>query len=226
MKSYAQRLVQICHRRGALAIGGMAAFTPGKTAQRREQQTVKVVADKRWEAALGHDGCWVSHPYFIGPAMSAFTSDHQLDVVDPDFDFYPDLLPVSTPPRTMAGLRTNVRVGIGYLNGWNQGIGCVAWDDLMEDLATLEISRAQTWQWLAHGVELDDGLPVTDELVRRIFEEELAKIHLEVDEQMPTASAEVAERLKTGFTRAARDAVEIFTRKELAPFLTEASELA
>ncbi len=146
MKNYAQRLVQICHRRGAFAIGGMAAFTPGKTAERREQQTVKVVSDKKWEANLGHDGCWVSHPYFIGPAMSAFPRDHQLDVVDPDFDLYPDLLPVSTPPRTMAGLRTDVRVGIGYLNGWNQGIGCVAWDDLMEDLATLEISRAQTWQ--------------------------------------------------------------------------------
>ncbi len=128
MKNYAQRLVQICHRRGAFAIGGMAAFTPGKTAARREQQTGKVMADKRWEAALGHDGCWVSHPYFISPAMSAFATDHQLDVIDPDADLYPDLLPVSTPPRTMPGLRTNVRVGIGYMNGWHQGIGCVAWD--------------------------------------------------------------------------------------------------
>ncbi len=225
MKNYAQRLVQICHRRGAFAIGGMAAFTPGKTAKRREQQTAKVVADKRWEAALGHDGCWVSHPFFIGPAMSAFTSDNQLDVKDPDFDYYPDLLPVSTPPRTMAGLRTNVRVGIGYLNGWNQGIGCVAWDDLMEDLATLEISRAQTWQWLAHEVELDDGTPVTAELMRRVFEEELARIHLEVEELMPGAEPEAVARVKAGFTQAKDDAVEIFTREQLAPFLAEASEL-
>jgi malate synthase len=184
-----------------------------------------VKADKQWEAALGHDGCWVSHPYFIGPAMSAFPRDHQLDVVDPDFDFYPDLLPVSTPPRTMAGLRTNVRVGIGYLNGWNQGIGCVAWDDLMEDLATLEISRAQTWQWLAHGVDLDDGTPVSEELVRRTFEEELTRIHLEVEEAMSAAGAEAVGKVKAGFTQAARDAAEIFTRKELAPFLVEASEL-
>ncbi len=224
MKSYAQRLVQICHRRGALAIGGMAAFTPGKTAARREQQTARVVADKRWEAALGHDGCWVSHPYFIGPAMSAFTSDNQLDVIDPDADLYPDLLPVSTPPRTLAGLRTNARVGIGYLNGWNQGIGCVAWDDLMEDLATLEISRAQIWQWLAHRVELDDGTPVTEQLVKSVFEEELARILLEVDEQMAGSSNPVKREVKAGFTRAARDAVRIFTRKELAPFLAEASE--
>ena len=225
MKNYAQRLVQICHRRGAFAIGGMAAFTPGKTAARREQQTAKVLADKRWESALGHDGCWVSHPYFIGPAMSAFESDNQLDIVDPDFDFYPDLLPVSTPPRTMAGLRTNVRVGIGYMNGWNQGIGCVAWDDLMEDLATLEISRAQTWQWLAHQVDLDDGTPVTEELVRRTFEEELARIRLEVEEQMRGAAAELVESVQAGFEQAASDAAEIFTRKELAPFLAEASEL-
>ena len=225
MKNYAERLVQICHRRGAFAIGGMAAFTPGKTAARRERQTAKVLADKRWEAALGHDGCWVSHPYFIGPAMSAFVTDNQLKVIDLDADLYPDLLPVSTPPRTMAGLRTNVRVGIGYMNGWNQGIGCVAWDDLMEDLATLEISRAQTWQWLAHAVALDDGTPVTEELIRHTFEEQLARIHLEVEEQMPGADAEAVARVKEGFTRAKQDAVEIFTRKELAPFLAEASEL-
>lgn len=226
MESYARRLVEICHRRGAFAIGGMAAFTPGKTAERREQQTAKVVADKRWEAALGHDGCWVSHPFFIGPAMSAFPADHQLGAVDPGADLYPDLLPASTPPRTIAGLRTNVRVGIGYMNGWNQGLGCVAWDDLMEDLATLEISRAQTWQWLAHGVELDDGTPLTEQLVRRVFDEELARIHLEVGEQLADAEAEAVRQVQAGFEQAARDALEIFTRGELTPCLAEASEPA
>ncbi len=94
----------------------------------------------------------------------------------------------------------------------------------MEDLATLEISRAQTWQWLAHGVELDDGTPVTEALVERVFEEELARIHLEVEEQMPGADVETIARVKEGFTRAKRDAMEIFTRKELAPFLAEASD--
>ena len=133
-------------------MGGMAAFTPGATAERRAEQTAKVVEDKRFEAALGHDGCWVSHPYFIGPALAAFEHPNQLDVI-PEIPEHPDLLPQGAGPRTLAGLRTNVRVGIAYMKGWNEEIGCVAWDDLMEDLATLEISRAQTWQWLRHGVE-------------------------------------------------------------------------
>ncbi len=223
MRAYAERLVQICHRRGAFAIGGMAAFTPGKTGELRRLQTERVFEDKQLEASLGHDGCWVSHPYFIGVAMSAFERDNQLDAVDPEADLYPDLLPAATPPLTLEGLRTNVRVGIGYLKGWNEGLGCVAWDDLMEDLATLEISRAQTWQWLHHGVVLDDGTAVTRELVRRLFDEELARIHREVE---AAVSGPPAEALKDAFTAAAADAVEIFTRPELTPFLAEASEPA
>ena len=160
MRNYAERLIKICHRRGAFAMGGMAAFTPGGTAELRRAQTDKVVEDKEFEFSLGHDGCWVSHPYFIAPAMAAFPASNQLDIV-PEIDDEPDLLPIGTPPHTWEGLRKNVRVGIAYVKGWNQDIGCVAWDDLMEDLATLEISRAQTWQWLRHQVALDDGTPVT-----------------------------------------------------------------
>ena len=168
MKNYAERLIKICHRHGAFAMGGMAAFTPGSSAARRKEQTRKVVEDKEFESALGHDGCWVSHPYFIAPAMSAFSTDNQLDSI-PEVDDRPDLLPAMTPPRTLDGLRTNVRVGIAYTKGWIEDIGCVAWDDLMEDLATLEISRAQTWQWLHHAVELDGGEKVTRDLVVQIF---------------------------------------------------------
>ncbi len=84
-------------------MGGMAAFTPGQTAERRREQTDKVVADKQLEFELGHDGCWVSHPYFIGPALSAFPRDNQLDRI-PEIDDRPDLLPVGTGPRTLAGL--------------------------------------------------------------------------------------------------------------------------
>ncbi len=226
MRAYAQRLVQICHRRGAFAIGGMAAFTPGKSEQRRQQQTAKVLADKQLEASLGHDGCWVSHPYFIGAAMSAFERDHQLDVVDPAANLYPDLLPDSTGPRTMAGLRTNLRVGIGYLEGWNRGLGCVAWDDLMEDLATLEISRAQTWQWLAHGVHLDDGSAVTEDLVLRTFDEELNRIHRDVEQTLGAASPDAVARAKAAFAVAKDDAARIFLRRDLAPFLASASDLA
>ncbi|HUF90250.1 MAG TPA: malate synthase A [Gemmatimonadota bacterium] len=204
MRDYALRLVKVCHRHGAFAMGGMSAFTPGGTAERREEQTRKVVEDKAFEASMGHDGCWVSHPYFIGPAMSAFPRDNQLDVV-PDIDDRPDLLPRPQGPRTLDGLRKNVRVGIAYMHGWNQDIGCVAWDDLMEDLATLEISRAQVWQWLRHGIALDDGTVVTHELVRAIFDEEGAQI---------------------GFADACVDAEAIFTEARFRPFLTCRSELA
>ncbi|MEL7061862.1 MAG: hypothetical protein AAGN46_17685, partial [Acidobacteriota bacterium] len=194
MREYAMRLIAVCHRRGAYAIGGMAAFTPGRTPDLRRHQTSKVLEDKRLEAEMGHDGCWVSHPYFIGPALSAFEHDHQLDVQHADRDLTPDLLPRATSPRTLDGLRTNVRVGIAYLEGWRRQLGCVAWDDLMEDLATLEISRAQVWQWLHHGVELDaaggnggtgrGGHLVDEGLVHQVFEEELRRIHAELDEQL------------------------------------------
>ena len=222
MKNYALRLIKICHTRGAYAIGGMAAFTPGKTAELRQHQTSKVLADKKLEFELGHDGAWVSHPYFIGPALSAFPKDQQLDVQLEDFDKYPELLPEGGGPRTLEGLRTNVRVGIAYLEGWKRDLGCVAWDDLMEDLATLEISRAQIWQWLRHNVRLDDGTRVDRELLERLFAEELDRIHAEIDESTGTKAPAIRER----FTAACADAREIFLEKEFRPFLALTSELA
>lgn len=209
MRNYAMRLVKICHRHGAFAMGGMSAFTPGGTAELRAEQTQKVVEDKAFEASIGHDGCWVSHPYFIGPAMSAFTHKNQLGVI-PDIDDRPDLLPRPEGPRTLDGLRKNVRVGIAYMNGWNRDIGCVAWDDLMEDLATLEISRAQVWQWLRHRTLLDDGTVVTPALVHRVFDEESERIEREVG----------------GFADASQDAEAIFTEPRFRSFLTCRSELA
>ena len=217
MKSYAVRLVRICHRHGAFGMGGMSAFTPGSTAALREEQTKKVLEDKAFEASIGHDGCWVSHPYFIGPAMSAFPRTNQLDVI-PDADERPDLLPVGGAPRTLDGLRKNVRVGIAYMHGWNRDIGCVAWDDLMEDLATLEISRAQVWQWLRHEIALDDGTPVTRALVRRIFDEESARIEGEVRAAMK-GRGDVEGELQR-FADAREDAEAIFTEARFRPFLT------
>lgn len=221
MADYAYRCVQISHTRGAFGLGGMAAFTPGKTAELRAQQTQKVIEDKRLEAERGHDGCWVSHPYFIGPALAQFTHANQLAVRHAGRDKFPDLLPKAGTPRTLNGLRTNVRVGIGYLNGWSHGIGCVSWDNLMEDLATLEISRAQTWQWLHYGVQLDDGARVTEALVRQTFREELERIGAEVREGThgPPDPA-----LEESFTQAAREAEAVFTRPELTDFLTLDSE--
>ncbi len=221
MHNYAERLVKICHRHGAFAMGGMAAFTPGGTAELREAQTRKVVEDKQLEASLGHDGCWVSHPYFIGPALSGFTNRNQLDVA-PTIDDRPELLPTGGGPYTMAGLRTNVRVGIAYLQGWIRDIGCVAWDNLMEDLATLEISRAQTWQWLRHGVELDEGGTVDGEMVAGVFAEELARI---LDELGLDGSPGGRGDEAGSWREAAALAERIFTESDFRPFLTSTSEL-
>jgi malate synthase len=219
------RLIKICHRHGAFAMGGMAAFTPGRTSERRLEQTRKVIEDKEFEFSLGHDGCWVSHPYFIGPAMSAFPRQNQLDVI-PEIEDQPDLLPQATPPKTLEGVRKNIRVGIAYVHGWNQDIGCVAWDDLMEDLATLEISRAQTWQWLHNAVVLDDGLRVSKELVTRIFDEELQKIEQEIRELLQSASQEAVEAELDRFRQAKADACAIFTEEEFRPFFKMSSDLA
>jgi malate synthase len=217
MENYAKRVIKICHERGAFAMGGMAAFTPGKTKELREEQTAKVMRDKRREAEWGHDGCWVSHPYFIGPALEAFKNKNQLSRRLDEFDRYPDILPQGGGPRTLDGLRTNIRVGIAYMHGWQQDIGCVAFDNLMEDLATLEISRAQVWQWLHHRIELEDGTKVSKELVNKLFEEETVKILREfIEEGQADAEAEL--------TRARNAARELFTQDELQDFLTLASD--
>jgi len=215
MRNYALRLIAICHSRGAFALGGMAAFTPGRDAELRKSQTEKVLADKAMENSWGHDGCWVSHPYFIGVALSAFPHKNQLDVIPEMQDKYPDLIPISEGPKTLEGLRTNIRVGIAYTYGWQADIGCVAWDDLMEDLATLEISRASVWQWLHHGISLDDGPEVTPELVSEVFGEELQRILDELGDNADVAKWRKAEK-------AAR---ELFLKQDFPPFLSMRSDL-
>lgn len=225
MDNYAKRLIKICHSRGAYAIGGMSAFTPGKDPQVREAQTAKVKADKQNEFNIGHDGCWVSHPYFIGHAMSAFSKTNQLERTLDDFDKYPDLLMKGEGPRTIDGLRTNIRVGIAYLQGWNNDIGCVSWDNLMEDLATLEISRAQTWQWLYHGITLDTGEVVNKELIKALFKEELETISNEITENLKGASQDKIDATIKSFEQAKADAENLFTQDELADFLSIQSNL-
>ena len=226
MRDYARELIAVCHRHGAFAMGGMAAFTPGRDPERRAEQTAKVVADKEFEASIGHDGCWVSHPYFIGPALQPFLKTlggarNQLGVI-PYLDA-PDLVPQGGGPYTLDGLRTNVRVGIAYLKGWNEDIGCVAWDDLMEDLATLEISRAQVFQWRAQAVTLDSGETVTDALVAEVFDQEAARI---ADELAETVSPQALDAERAAYARAAADARTVFLEAEMRPFLATASDLA
>lgn len=230
MRDYAKELIRVCHRHGAFAMGGMAAFTPGRDPERREEQTAKVVADKEFEASIGHDGCWVSHPYFIGPALRPFLdvldgADNQLGVLPDDLPDEPDLMPQGTGPYTLDGLRTNVRVGIAYMKGWNEDVGCVAWDDLMEDLATLEISRAQVWQWRKNAVTLETGETVTDRLVRRVFAQEKERILVELCDAH-AGDCQTLGRELAAYACAADDARAVFLEDEMRPFLTTTSELA
>jgi malate synthase len=224
MDQYAKRLIKICHSRGAMAIGGMSAFTPGKDAELRKEQTAKVKADKENEFNIGHDGCWVSHPYFITPALACFPEQNQLECTLPNQDKYPDILPQGGGEVTEAGVRTNIRVGIAYMRGWNQDIGCVAWDNLMEDLATMEISRAQIWQWIYHDVTLADGRNVTRELVDTMLDEELDKILAEVDETMQGAPEKQITTIKQQFREAREDTGAIFVLTSLPNFLNTAVE--
>lgn len=221
MENYAKRVIKICHSRGAFAMGGMSAFTPGKTPELRTEQTQKVRIDKKREADWGHDGCWVSHPYFIGVAMEAFKKENQVKETLPDFDKYSDILPRSEGPHTLQGLRTNIRVGIAYMHGWMKDIGCVAFDNLMEDLATLEISRAQTWQWLHHKITLDDGIEVTKGLVTSLFADEFQKILEEMKHETPER---LHRQLFVELEEARDTALKVFTQDELSDFLALSSE--
>jgi malate synthase len=126
--------------------------------------------------------------------------------------------------QSLDGLKTNLRVGIAYLRGWNQNIGCVSWDNLMEDLATLEISRAQTWQWLHHNVQLTNGSNVSPDLIKREFANELNKILEEVDQTMNNSSTEEINQVKQEFTIAKENAEVLFLKTELPDFLSLASD--
>lgn len=176
MDNFARRTIKICHARGALAIGAPAAAIPDSNDLIRKVQVQRVYEDKRNEFSIGHDGCWVSDPYFIPIAYKAFRGENQLDKKLEYFNKCPDLLMDGKGPRTISGLRNSVRVCISYLYHWFQGDAYTALDGKMEDLSTLEISRAQIWQWLYHHVLLDDGIYVTKELVKNICIEEKEKI--------------------------------------------------
>jgi malate synthase len=183
MRAYTELLVATCHRRGAFAMGGMAAFIPSRRdPQVNEVALAKVREDKEREAGDGFDGSWVAHPDLVPVCREVFDRvlgelPNQLDRQRDDVRADPAaLLDIQPGPMTEAGLRTNVSVGLQYIESWLRGNGAAAINKLMEDAATAEISRCQIWQWLRHGVRLDTGDQVTAELVRRIEDEELARI--------------------------------------------------
>ncbi len=185
MRAYTELLVQTTHRRGAFALGGMAAFIPNRRDPKvTESALAKVRDDKQREATDGFDGTWVAHPDLVETAMTEFDrvlkdKANQLDRQRPEVKTTAQqLLDVKIPGATIseAGLRTNVSVGIQYIASWLRGTGAAAINNLMEDAATAEISRSQVWQWVHHGVKLAEGPTVTSELVRKVRDEELAKI--------------------------------------------------
>jgi len=190
MKAYTELQVATCHRRGAHAIGGMAAFIPNRRdPEVTERALARVTEDKAREAAQGCDGTWVAHPDLVPVARACFDqvlgqAPNQLarsrDDVEVDAG---DLLnlEIDGAKVTEAGIRTNVNVGIRYLTAWLGGVGAAAIDNLMEDVATAEISRSQIWQWVHHGVSLDDGRRIDAGLVRAIAAEEMAAMTGDVE---------------------------------------------
>jgi malate synthase len=185
MRAYTELLVKTCHKRGAFALGGMAAYIPSRRDPAvNEVALAKVRDDKKREAGDGFDGTWVAHPDLVETAMEEFDralgdKQNQLDRQRPEVDVTAaQLLDVRVPGGTIteAGLRTNVSVGIQYIASWLRGTGAAAINNLMEDAATAEISRSQVWQWVHHGASLVEGRRVTAQLVREIEREELLKI--------------------------------------------------
>jgi malate synthase len=191
MRAYTDLLVSTCHRRGAFAIGGMAAFIPSRRDPEVNAKALdKVRDDKEREANDGFDGSWVAHPDLVPLCLEVFDrvlgeKPNQLDVRRDDVKVdAAALLDVSSTPgqATEAGLRSNIEVALRYLESWLKGNGAVAIHNLMEDAATAEISRSQVWQWVHNDVQLDTGDVVTADLVRRIAEEEVTAIRAELGE--------------------------------------------
>ncbi|MBL0885317.1 malate synthase A [Myceligenerans indicum] len=185
MRAYTELLVKTCHKRGAHAIGGMAAFIPSKDEEVNATAFAKVRDDKTREAGDGFDGSWVAHPGMVELCKEVFTDvlgdkPNQIDRTRDDVEVTAEqLLDVAATPGdiTEAGLRNNISVGIQYLRAWLGGLGAVAIFNLMEDAATAEISRSQVWQWLHNDVKLaDTGRRVTKELVHELVAEEIAKL--------------------------------------------------
>jgi malate synthase len=212
LRSYSLLLIKTCHRREIHAMGGMAAQIPIRDDPAANEAAMeKVRADKQREAGDGHDGTWVAHPGLVAIAKEIFDREmpqtNQTARKRKDVQVAPsDLLAVPKGTITEAGLRQNLNVGIGYIEAWLRGIGCVPLYNLMEDAATAEISRAQVWQWIRHGAKLDDGRTVDAALCRKLLAEELAKLR--------------AANTGSGYNKAAELFSELTEARAFPEFLT------
>ncbi len=217
MRDYTLHVIKVCHRRGAHAMGGMAAQIPIRNDPERNQAALdKVRADKLREAKEGHDGTWVAHPGLVQIAADVFDeympTANQVERQRDDVNVTAaDLLTPSEGDITEDGVRLNLKVGIQYLEAWLGGNGCVPLYNLMEDAATAEISRAQVWQWLHHNATLADGRPLTLALYSKLLEEEMDAIRGEVG----------AERFDSGHFQLAMQLFDEMIRAEdFSEFLT------
>jgi malate synthase len=197
MRAYAQNLVKVCHKRGAHAIGGMSAFIPSRKDEEVNRNAyAKVRSDKELEAQNGYDGTWVAHPDLVAIAQEAFDkvlgqNPHQKHILREDVNVSAEDLrnfAIEGGKITEQGLRTNIHVGILYIESWLSGVGAAALYNLMEDAATAEISRAQVWQWLKTAAKLDDGRVIDKNLYEKLLSEEIEKCKKYLGE----------ERLQTG----------------------------
>lgn len=218
LSAYSRLLIKTCHRRGALAMGGMAALIPSKDPEQNRQVLEKVQGDKALEARNGHDGTWIAHPGLADTAMVVFDQvlgerANQLDIRrEEDAPVTADaLLAPCDGERTEEGMRANIRVAVQYIEAWISGNGCVPLYGLMEDAATAEIARTSIWQWIHHQKTLSNGKPVTEALFRQLL-----------DEELQTVRAEVGEARFSGgrFDEAARLMAQITTSDDLIDFLT------
>ncbi|WP_180803006.1 malate synthase A [Vibrio parahaemolyticus] len=218
LNAYSRLLVRTCHKRGAFAMGGMAAFIPAKDPQENQKVLDKIHNDKSREANNGHDGTWVAHPGLADTAMEVFSAalgerTNQLDVSRSEDApiTAAELLEPCDGERTEEGMRHNIRVALQYIEAWISGNGCVPIYGLMEDAATAEISRASIWQWIQHGKSLDNGQQVTKALFETYLQEEVEVVKQEVGE----------ERYQAGrFEEAAQLMAKLTTSDELTNFLT------
>jgi malate synthase len=204
MRAYTELLVQTCHRRGAHAMGGMAAFIPSRRdPEVNEKALARVREDKQRESSDGFDGTWVAHPDLVPVAQEVFdpilgSRPNQKDRLRPEVRVTPrDLIDVHVPGGavTERGVRANVSIGLSYLASWLAGNGAAAINNLMEDAATAEISRSQLWQWRVHAVPLDDGSPMTAERYTSIRDEELRTLRSSLPDFPWTDAAQLLDEL-------------------------------
>lgn len=192
LDAYSRLLIRTCHRRGALAMGGMSAFIPRKDEDENRRVLERVRADKTREARNGHDGSWIAHPGLAAVVNEVYSAAFAPGAVNQRDVTRADDLPVNAAallappsgPCTEAGVRSNIRVALQYIEAWLRGSGAVAIYGLMEDAATAEISRTSIWQWIRHGVALDTGAIMTRELFVSLLAEETVVVRNEVGAAM------------------------------------------